>query len=74
MPKFKQLQCREPNNHGRTPEQFIRELQSRLHYRYMQTNGSYELPFDDPYLFDVLSMIVNYEPEDNHKPGEQKHG
>lgn len=40
----------------------------------MQTNGSYELPFDDPYLFDVLSMIVNYEPADNHKPGEQKHG
>lgn len=60
MTKFKKvtITSSEPS---RTPSELLREVKDRLMYRYMQPDGSYELPFNDPFLYDVLVMIIKQE-------------
>lgn len=42
----------------RTPEALLAEVKNRLKVMYLNTEGTYELPFDHPMLFDVLKMLL----------------
>ena len=36
----------------------VKEICDRLDYLFLQTDGGYKLPFDNPALFDVLGMMI----------------
>jgi len=60
MTKFKKVTITSSES-NRTPAELLREVKDRLKYRYRHIDGSYDLPFDDPFLYDVLVMILRQE-------------
>jgi hypothetical protein len=43
---------------NRKPDELLKEIKDRIDYNCLQMDGTYDLPFDSPMLFDVLKMVI----------------